>query len=371
MFELTILRQDLLAPLLIVAGAIGKKQSNPLLSHILLTITHNQLLLTATDLEIEITARIPCVTNQSQDAIDAITVPAKKMVDIIRSLEDNANPCLKLDESTLSIREGRSLFKLATLPADNYPQTQEEASNIELTLSTQDFTRLLQSTHFALSQQDVRVFLNCLLLEVTSTGLIAVGTDGHRMAIARLPMDLPQQEQRLLIPRRGIQELLRLIAPLTEETVTLSAGKNYIKLVTNHYTFISRLIESRFPIYTKAIPQKQDKHIDIDREMLKRALSRIVILAHEKSRAIMLHIQQGLITLVANNQEKEEAIESLEAQTIGDELKIGINATYLLDVLSFFNEATIRLSFSNTDSSVMVTSLKDNHYQYIIMPMKL
>jgi len=370
MFELTILRQDLLAPLLIVAGAIGKKQLNPLLSHILLTLTQDQLLLTATDLEIEITARIPCITNQSQDSI---TVPAKKIVDIIRSLEENANPSFKLDESTLSIREGRSLFKLATLPADHYPRTQDEVSDIELTLSTQNFTRLLQSTHFALSQQDVRIFLNCLLLEVSSKGLTAVGTDGHRMAIARLPMDLSLQEQehRLLIPRRGIQELLRLIAPLTEETVMLSAGKNYIKLVTRHYTFISKLVDSRFPLYLKAIPQAQDKHIDINREILKRALSRIVILAHEKSRAIMLHIQPGLITLVANNQEKEEAIESLEAKTLGDELKIGINATYLLDVLSFFDEGTIRLSFSNTDSSILVTSLNDSHYQYIIMPMKL
>lgn len=369
MFELTILRQDLLAPLLIVVGAIGKKQLNPLLSHILLTLSDNQLLLTATDLEIEITARIPCVTTQSEGSI---TVPAKKIVDIIRSLEDNANPCLRLDEGVISIREGRSLFKLATLPAENYPRTQDEMSDLELTVPTVAFTRLLQSTHFALSQQDVRVFLNCLLLEVESTGLTAVGTDGHRMAIARLPMELSYaSQQRLLIPRRGIQEMLRLIAPLAEEHVTLSAGKNHIKLITNQYTFISKLVESRFPLYSKAIPRDQDKHIEIEKEILKRSLLRIVILAHEKSRAIMLHIQPGLITLVANNQEKEEAVESLEAQTIGEELKIGINATYLLDVLGFFDEGMIRLSFSTTDSSILVTSLHDNNYQYIIMPMKL
>lgn len=367
MFELSILRQDLLGPLLIVAGAIGKKQNNPLLSHLLLRLNHNELLLTATDLEIEISARIPCISNEQ----GSITVPAKKMVDIIRSLEEQAKPTLKIDDSVLSIREGRSLFKLTTLPAQDYPQTQDEIAEFEFNIPTQQFAQLLQSTHFALSQQDVRVFLNCLLLEVSSEGITAVGTDGHRMAIARIPTKLSEQAFKLLIPRRGILEVLRLISPLTEDSVTISAGKNYFKLVTQQYTFISKLVESRFPVYSKAIPQGQDKHVDIDRDLLKRALNRIVILAHEKSRGILLHIQPGLITLVANNQEKEEAVESLEAQTIGEELKIGINANYLLDVLNILNEGMIRISFTNTDSSILVSAVHHPNYQYIIMPMKL
>ena len=368
MFELTILRQDLLAPLLTVAGAVGKKQSNTVLSHVLLTLTNNQLLLTATDLEIAITARIPCCSNQQKGAI---TVPAKKMVDIIRSLEEDANPCLLFNDGAVSIREGRSLFKLATLPAEDYPHAQDEISDFELTVPTAALTRLLQSTHFALSQQDVRVFLNCLLLDIEPGGITAVGTDGHRMAIARLPLSLASQPHRLLIPRKGIQEMLRLIHTLPDEHITLSAGKNHVKLVANQYTFSSKLVEARFPMYAKAIPRAQDKLICIDRDILKRVLSRIIILAHEKSRAIMLHIQPGLITLVANNQEKEEAIESLEAQTEGDELKIGVNASYLLDVLNYLDEGLIRLSFSTTDSSILVESLSDNNYQYIIMPMKL
>jgi DNA polymerase-3 subunit beta len=368
MFELTVLRRDLLAPLLIVAAAVGKKLNSPLLSHVLLTLNHNEMTITATDLEIEISARISCC---SQQQTGSVAVPSKKFVDIIRSLEEEANPCFQFKESTASIREGRSLFKLATLPVDDFPQIQEETSQIELTVPTLEFTRLLQSTYFALSQQDVRVFLNCLLLEIEPTGLKAVGTDGHRMAIASLPLECADQHHRLLIPRKGIQEILRLINPLTEETVTFSAGKNHLKITTNQYVFYSRLVDARFPMYAKAIPRDQDKNICIDRDILKRVLSRIIILAHEKSRAIMLHIQPGLITLVANNQEKEEAIESIEAQTQGAELKIGINATYLLDVLNFLEEGLIKLSFSTTESSILVESLQNNHYQYIIMPMKL
>jgi DNA polymerase-3 subunit beta len=368
MFDLTVSRQDLLSPLLIVLGAIGKKQSNPLLSHILLTLTHDHLFLTATDLDIEISARIVCLSTQPNGST---TVPAKKMVDIIRSLDEDTNPCLRFDGNILTIQEGRSLFKLSTLPSTDYPKAQDEKNEVELTLPTALFTRLLQSTHFALSQQDVRVFLNCLLLEIEPTGLVAVGTDGHRMAVARLPMVLTDQHHRLLIPRKGIQEMLRLLTPLSDEKITLALGKNHIKLVTEQYTFSSKLIESRFPLYAKAIPRDQNKHFYIDRDVLKRALLRISILAHEKSRAIMLHIQSGLITLIANNQEKEEAIESLEAQTEGEELKIGINATYLLDVLNFLNEGLIRLSFNNTDSSISVTANRDDLYQYIIMPMKL
>src|SRR3990167_7834687 len=339
MFELTILKQDLLGPLLTVVGAVGKKQSNPLLSHVLFTLNHNQLLLTATDLEIEISAHVACSANQDHGSM---TVPAKKMVDIIRSLDDTARPCFQCQDGVVSIREGRSLFKLATLPAEDYPKTQEDACHFELTISTAALTRLLLSTYFALSQQDVRIFLNCLLLDVDAKGITAVGTDAHRMAIAHLPLVESHPACRLLIPRRGIQEMQRLMAAIPDEQVILSAGKNQVKLTTQQYVFSSKLVESRFPVYEKAIPHAQNKEIIIERDSLKRALLRIIILAHEQSRAVMLHLQPGVITLIAKNQDQEEAVESLEAMTKGDELKIGVNATFLLDVLNYFDEGPVR-----------------------------
>ena len=308
--------------------------------------------------------------NSSQNT-GLVTVPAKKMIDIIRSLDDDAIPTISFDAGVVTIKEGRSKFKLATLPADDYPNSEDELNEVEFSLGRGELIHLLQSTHFAMSQQDVRVFLNGLLLELDSQSISAVATDGHRMAICRLPCQLISQHHRLLIPRKGIQEILRLLNNVSDEKVLISAGKSHFKLVTSQYTFSTKLIEARFPPYAKAIPTAQDKQVIIERDLLKRALSRIIILAHEKSRAILLHIQEGLLTLVANNQEQEEAIETIPAETQGDEIKIGINANYLLDVLNHIGEGPLRLSLSNTDSSILVESLQDDHYLYIIMPMKI
>lgn len=367
MFELTSSKQQLLIPLLTVAGAVDKKQSHPILSNILMTLSENWLTLTATDLEIEIIAFIPCITyNQS----GTVTVPAKKMVDIIRSLDDDANPTISYNDGVLAIRVGRSQFKLATLPATDYPNNQDEQSDIEFSIQRTVLLHLFQSTHFALTQHDVRFFLNGLLLELDPKSISVVATDGHRMAIARCVLDQGNQHHRLLIPRKGVQELLRLLSHIEDETVLISAGKNHFKLVSKQYTIISKLIEARFPAYTKVIPRDQDKHVIVDRDLLKRALSRIMILANEKLRAITLYIQPNQLTLIANNHQKEEAIEEIMAQTQGGDLEIGINASYLFDVLNYIEGNSVRLSFSDTNNSILVESLQDPLYQYIIMPMK-
>ncbi|HBI21506.1 MAG TPA: DNA polymerase III subunit beta [Legionella sp.] len=368
MFELTISKQQLLTPLLTVAGAVDKKQSLTILSNILLKLVDNQLCLTATDLEMEITCRIPCITQQNEGVI---TIPVKKMIDIIRSLEDDAHPTISFKSGVVSIKQGRSQFKLTTLPADDYPVSQDELNEVEFSVSRAAFVHLLQSTHFAMSQQDVRVFLNGMLLEIDAQSIVAVATDGHRMAICRLPCPLGNQHHRLLLPRKGVQEILRLLNNVADEQIIVAAGKNHFKLVTSQYTFSSKLIEARFPPYLRAIPKEQDKQVIIDRDLLKRALSRIIILANEKLRAVLLHIQPQQLTLIANNQEQEEAIESVPAETHGDEMTIGINASYLLDVLNHLSEGLVRLSFSNTDSSILVELVSDDGYQYIIMPMKI
>ncbi len=368
MFEFSIQKEPLLLSLLAVSGAVDKKHSMPILSNLLLTIQDNQLVLGATDLEIEITARLPCV---SLDPQGSITVPAKKMVDIVRSLNDQARLTIGLKDGTLLIKEGRSQFKLATLPADHYPCTLMEAHVFECFIPRNNLIYLLQSTHFAMSQQDVRIFLNGLLLEIDLQSITAVATDGHRMAVCCLQHPELRDHQRFLVPRKGILEMLRLLNNITDEVVQLATGKNHIKIVAAQYTFSSKLIEARFPPYLGAIPKGQDKQVIIDRDILKRALSRIMILTNEKSRAVLLHIQPEQLTLIAHNQEQEEATESLAAEINGPELKIGINATYLMDVLNHLPDGPVRLSFTNTDSSMLVETLQDTAYQYVIMPMKL
>lgn len=368
MFNLNVKKTDILTPLLTVSGALDRKQALPILSHLLLELSTDCLVITVTDLEIEMTARIPCETGEQRGAV---TVSAKKFLDIVRSLDDKATPEIVYKNDGVSIKEGRSLFKLATLSADDYPKMQDDAGEFEMTVSTTALTRLLQCTQFAMSQQDVRVFLNSLYLECDRDGLTAVATDGHRMAIAHAPVSLSSDKYPLLIPRKAAQDMLRLLQSISDETVVFSASERHIKLVTQQYTFSSKRIEARFPPYTKAIPRQQDKVVRIERDVLKRALSRIVILANEKSRAILLQVEPCALTLIANNQEKEEAVESIEAETEGDAIKIGVNAGYILDVLAVLPEGKIQLSFSTTDSSILVESIKDKHYQYIIMPMKI
>lgn len=367
MFELVIKKEDLLPPLLTVAGAVDKKQSLAILSNFLLKLADGRLSITATDLEIEISAQVVCESNQRDGAI---TVPAKKFIDIIKSLEENSNPKILCDNGVLTIKEGRSSFKLTTLPAEHFPVSENECNDVELSIPRIDFLQLLQSTYFAMSQQDVRVFLNGLFLDFEPNLISSVATDGHRMAINRYTCNV-NADNKLLVPKKGVQELVRLLNSTPDENVLLVAGKSQIKLITEQYVFSSKLIEARFPPYAKAIPKAQDKHIVIDCATLKRSLARIVILAHEKSKAVMLHLQEGMLTLIANNNEQEEAVESLPAETQGEELKIGLNATYLLDVLNHFGEGMIRLSMSTTDSSILIESVNNHNYQYIIMPMKL
>lgn len=368
MFELGIPKAELLPRLLMVAGAVDKRQSLAILSNILIRIADNTLWLTATDLEMEISAQLSCNAPFSEQQI---TVPAKKFIDVIRSLDDETIPALIFQQGTVSISSGRSRFKLATLPADDFPATDKEATELEFTLPKADLVHLLQSTHFAMSQQDVRFFLNGLLLEFDGYSITAVATDGHRMAICKRQCEAKLSHHRLLLPRKGIQELLRLLNTIQDESLTVIAGKSSFRLVSQDYSFSSKLIESRFPPYNKAIPVGNDKFVLLDKDSLKRALSRIIILANEKSRAVLMHLHDNTLTLVANNQEQEEASETLEATVDGEDLKIGINASYLLDVLNYMPDGAVRLSMSTTDRSVLVESLLDEQYQYIIMPMKL
>lgn len=368
MFNLAIAKTELLPRLLMAAGAVDKKQSLAILSNFLLTIQDGYLSITATDLEIEIVTKLACGLDYSGSQI---TVPAKKFIDIVRSLDDEVIAKIQYLENTIVIKAGQGKFKLATLPAAQFPLSQYQSPEVTLTVAKIQFINLLQSTYFAMSQQDVRIFLNGLLLEIVDNQLITVATDGHRMAICKLALETQLPHLRLLLPRKAVLEVLRLLNSIADEIITITAGKNYFSVICQNYTFTSKLIEARFPAYTKAIPRENDKFIIVDKAPLKRALSRIIILAHEKSRAVLMHVQSQGLMLVANNQEQEEATETIKANVDGAELKIGINASYLLDVLAYLPDGLVRLSMSAANRSILIESLENEYYQYIIMPMKL
>lgn len=367
MFEISVNKDDLLIPLTTVAGAVDRKQSLAILSNFLLSLKDNLLTVSATDLEIEIAASLPCSASIGEATI---TAPAKKMLDIVRSLDDGSVPMFRFDDKALTIKQGRSSFKMSTLPASTYPARDDEAAELELSLPRQQLVNLLHMTQFAMSQQDVRIFLNGLYLELEAGFLTAVAADGHRMAIARSAVD-SDASCRLLLPRKGVSELLRLITHIQDEQVSIALGKTYFIFKSTHYSLISKLIDSRYPPYQKAIPRDCDKSITIDCQLLKKALQRIMILANEKVKAVLLHMQDNQITLIANNQEHDEAVEVIEAKTIGPEMKIGLNAGYLADVLNHFPEGDVQIALSGPDHSILVESPMVADYQYVIMPMKI
>jgi DNA polymerase III subunit beta len=368
MFAITVNKEQLLAALLIVSGAIDKKHDDTILSHIALRCSGNDLVVSATDLEIEITGKITC---EAQNKDTAITVPAKKIIEIIKSLEDGAKPKITYDHNMVVIADRASKFKLASLDIQQYPSVTHSSGNFSINIARLSLLRALDLTIFSVAQNDVRFFLNCLFIEINKQGLTCVGSDGHRIAIYKLELNLNCDAQKILIPRKGILEMFRLLQHVSDSEITLEAGKNHIKIITQDYMFSSKLTDAKFPPYTNMLQNKYDKHISIDRDLLKRALLRMIILTNEKYRAVILHKEEQQITLSANNQakEQEEAVETLTAQTSGGTLKIGINAAYILDILGHIEAGYIDIAFYDKDSSILITSKSDANFQYIIMPM--
>jgi len=368
MFQFSVDKETLQLPLLTVAAAVDRKQSMPVLANIFLSLNEEGLTLSATDLEIDVTAKIPI---KACEGTGQTTIPAKKFVDIVRSLEDDACPSINVGNNQVVIQNNHSQFKLATLSADNFPIGQRDKNLVELTISKNVLLELLHLTYFAMSQQDVRVFLNGMLLSFDAQGITAVATDGHRLSVCHSKDVSVEIPHRIIVPRKAVLELIRLLSSVSDQHLVLSAGESHFSLQTDVFSFNTKLVESRFPPYQKAIPKQLNTFVLIDRDILKKALNRITILAHEKTKAIILSVKTGQVMLTANNQQQETATEVVPAEVDGQSLQLGLNASYLLDVINHCREGLIRLSFVDENSSLLFESLADEHFQYIIMPMKI
>ncbi|MDP3559995.1 MAG: DNA polymerase III subunit beta [Legionellaceae bacterium] len=367
----TVSKSALLDPLIMVSGAVQKKQTLPILSHILVRLQDNKLSLTATDLELLMTATVPCQTEH----IGTVALPARKILDIVRSLEEEVPLSFQVEKNFVQIVSGKSKFKVSILSGEDFPTPEEPPAHISFRLLRTDLLHLLESTFFAIAQQEIRTFLNGLLLECDNQHMTAVAADGHRMAIARIHTENTVELSRFLIPRKSISELLRVLHSIQDEFIQFSAGNQYVSIQTECYIFTTKLIEARYPAYEMAVPKAANKRVTIDVELLRRALTRMMILAHEKNKGVLLDIQNTGLSLITNNQDQEEAIENIEAEVEVEEESaehsIGVNATYLIDVLQFYQDGLVRLSFSGSEQSMLVESLKHPNYRYLIMPIKI
>jgi len=347
---------------------VERRQTLPILANALLVVDEGQLSLTATDMEVELVVRLAL---EGGDA-GVTTLPARKLLDICRTLPEAAELQLDIDGDRARLKSARSRFTLATLPAQEFPATDVNEFSAQFAVAQSALRRLLEDTQFAMAQQDVRYYLNGLLLELSPDTLRAVATDGHRLALSeaavKTSVDTPTQ---IIVPRKGVQELLRLLEDSDEE-ITLQVSGNHIRIDTGRIQFTSKLIDGRFPDYQRVIPGGSDNVLTAEREQLRQSLTRASILSNEKYRGIRLILQEGLLRALAHNPEQEEAEEEIEVEYTGDEIEIGFNVSYLLDALGAIRGERVRAMFADANSSCLILPDDDGQQsKYVVMPMRL
>lgn len=367
--KLTIHREELLKPLQLVTGIVEKRQTLPILSNVLLRVVANELAITATDLEVELIINIPL--NQPA-AAGEVTVPARKLVDICRSLAEDAVIEFSCEKDKALIKSGRSRFTLATLPANEYPSLEETDNILEFNIEQRNLRFLIQRTYFAMAQQDVRYYLNGMLLEVKHGVIRSVATDGHRLAMNSVEAAvIDNAYSQVIVPRKGVMELLRLLDDSKKE-VTVSIMSNHIRVSDATFTFTSKLIEGRYPDYDRVLPKGGEKIISVLREPLKQSLSRASILSNEKLRGVQLQLRTGLLRILANNPEREEAEEEINIDYNHGDLDIGFNVKYLTDIFDTIDDETVMLTFSDPNASILIEGNKgDGNSLFVVMPMRL
>jgi len=362
-----ILREELLTPLQQIIGAVEKRQTLPALANVLIKANDNQLSLTATDLEIELVSKIQLIA----DEMGEITLPAKKLLDICKALPNEAEISIDVDVDKAIVKSGRSRFTLATLPASDFPALDEITSVFEFTLPQNTLKQLIEKTAFAMAQQDVRYYLNGLMMEVASGVIRTVATDGHRLAYCEknIDGDLADSKQ-VIIPRKGVGELQRLLSD-SDDSVKVILGNNHIQCVLPNQRFTSKLIDGRFPDYKRVMPEAEGNVFTAEKESLKSALVRASILSNEKYRGIRVIMDTNLLKLQAQNPDQEEADVEVEINYTGDLLEIGFNVTYMLDVLNTSSKDVVQGIIKDSNSSCLMVFPDEPQAKYVIMPMRL
>ena len=366
--KFTMHRENLLKPLQAVQGVVERRQTLPILANFLLTIDGGQLSVTGTDMELELVAS----TELPDAEAGEVTVPARKLVDICRSLPADAEIRLEVDGERALIRSGRSRFKLTTLPAVDYPSSDSLTGELRVTVKEGQLRRLLELTHFAMAHQDVRYYLNGLLLDIGEGLLRAVATDGHRLAIAEIPVQTGDAACQVIVPRKGISELLRLLGNGDEEVI-IEVGSNAIQIALPEVRLTSKLIDGKFPDYRRVVPKGEDsdKTVVVDRERVRQALARAAILSNDKYRAVRLCLEANVLRVVANNPEQEEAEDEVEVAYEGEGLEIGFNVSYLIDALTALPGEEAEIHLGDSSSSCLITPKGEGDCQYVVMPMRL
>lgn len=367
--QIVLYRDALIKPLQNVVGVVEKRQDVPVLGNILLSASGQELALTGTDLEIELMARIML---DAEATPGETTVPARKLLDICKTLPENAKITLSSEGDRLILRSGRSRYSLVTLPAAQFPHTDEANLSHHLTLYKAVLKSLFERVSFSMALQDVRYYLNGMLMEMGADYLRVVATDGHRLAVSQHSMIIPEalHQTRMIVPRKAIMELSRFLQD-EDGSIDISLGSHHVRVKTQDMTFTTKLIEGRYPDYHRVLPKGGDKNITVDREDLRQALTRVSALFNEKYRGVRLLFSPQLLKIVATNLEQEEAEEHCETDYRGVAFEMGFNVRYLLEALSAIKSPMVQIICTAPNNSALIQEKDNQETQYVVMPMRL
>ena len=360
-------REVLLKPLSNVTGIVERRHTLPILSNLLLEAKDNSIQLTTTDLEMQISLTIKAALQETLST----TISAKKFLDICRSLPEGIDIDLMSKDSRMTVKAGKSRFNLQTLPAADYPvMTKTNGDAIQIQLPQIQFKRLLKQVEFAMAQQDIRYYLNGLLLEVNENKLNLVGTDGHRLSFTSATLNKTYEKADVILPRKTVIELIKLLEDNDEE-VMIEIATGQVNFAFGDMRLISKVIDGKFPDYHRVIPTAHTNTFTANRQAILTAMQRASILSNEKYRGIRMVLSEDNIKLISTNTEQEEAEEELEISYKQESLDIGFNVTYLIDVLNNTQQESINFSFADANSSCLITIQEDNDYKYVVMPMRI
>jgi DNA polymerase-3 subunit beta len=360
-------REAILGPLQAVIGVVERRQTMPILANVLLAAKGGRLAVTATDLEVELVATSEVDVQRAGE----ITIPGRKLLDICRALPEGVEINLTLEGERMVVRARKSRFTLTTLPAAEFPTVDEINAQQTLKVPQKEFKRLLEKTHFSMAQQDVRYYLNGMLLETSAKMLRSVATDGHRLALCEVELaEGAKSGQQVIVPRKGVLELQRILGN-EDQILEVSIGSNHVRVQIGDIRFTSKLIDGRFPEYGRVIPNNPPLIVSAVREDLRQALQRAAILSNEKYRGIRFGVKPNALVIQSHNPEQEEAEEELEVAYDGPELEIGFNVNYLLDALAATEGLDVQVGLTDGNSSCLIRSSVDSNARFVVMPMRL
>ena len=360
-------REDLLAPLQNIIGAVERRQTLPILGNVLFKSSGGDLSLSATDLEIEMVSSV--VTESAEDF--QTTIPARKLLDICKALPEGSTINFAVEDTRVLLTSGRSRFTLSTLPSKDFPSLDEISVQQSFSIPQNLLKSLFDKTSFAMAQQDVRYYLNGILMELAPNVIKLVATDGHRLALSQSQLDTGVEEDRqIIIPRKAVLELSRLL-DTSDNPARCELSQNHFRIETDSLSFTTKLIDGKFPDYERVIPIDGNKTMQVERETLKQSMSRIAILSNEKYRGIRLTFSASNLSIQANNPDQEEAEEELQVEYDETDMEIGFNVTYLIDVLNVLGSEKVQIMLKDSNSSAIISDSEDESSLYVVMPMRL